>query len=40
VNSHKAALLRKLGCQNALQLVVIAHRAGLKFDDSGHFHGV
>lgn len=39
VNSHKASLLRKLGCQNAMQLAVIAHRAGLKFDDSEHFYG-
>lgn len=33
VNSHRASLLRKLRCQNAVQLSVIAQRAGLKFDD-------
>jgi DNA-binding NarL/FixJ family response regulator len=31
VNTHKAALLRKLGCQNATQLALVAYRAGLKF---------
>ncbi len=33
VNTHKAALLRKLGCQNATQLALVAYRAGLKFKD-------
>ncbi len=31
INAHRAALLRKLNCQNATQLSVIAHRAGLKY---------
>lgn len=33
VHSHRAALLRKLGCQNAVQLGTIAQRAGLKFNN-------
>lgn len=33
VHSHRAALLKKLGCQNAVQLGTIAQRAGLKFDE-------
>jgi len=37
INTHKASLLRKLNCQNAVQLAVIAHRAGLKFDDGSRF---
>ncbi|MDX2118531.1 MAG: LuxR C-terminal-related transcriptional regulator [Planctomycetota bacterium] len=39
VNTHKASLLRKLNCQNATQLAIIANRAGLKFDDSERIHG-
>jgi DNA-binding CsgD family transcriptional regulator len=37
VNSHKAALLRKLGCESALQLAIIAQSAGLRCDDAGLF---
>lgn len=37
VNTHKSALLRKLGCRNAAQLAVIAHRAGLKYEDGARF---
>ncbi len=33
VNSHKASLLKKLGCHSAAQLAVIAHRAGLRYSD-------
>lgn len=38
VNSHKAALLRKLSCQNATQLALIAYKAGLKFDDASRLN--
>jgi len=31
VDSHKSSLLRKLQCANAVQLAVIAHRAGLRY---------
>lgn len=37
VNSHKSALLRKLGCRNASQLALVAHRAGLKYEDGARF---
>ena len=33
INTHRASLLRKLSCQNAVQLAVLSHRAGLKFSD-------
>jgi len=33
VNSHKAACLKKLKCQNATQLATIAYRAGLTFTE-------
>lgn len=39
VNTHKAALLRKLGCQNATQLALVAYKAGLKFGDAGRLRG-
>lgn len=37
VNSHRASLLRKLNCQNAVQLGVIAYKAGLKASDAARF---
>lgn len=37
INTHRASLLRKLNCQNAVQLGVIAYRAGLKVTDAARF---
>lgn len=37
VNTHRASLLRKLNCQNAVQLALIAYRAGLKYSDAARF---
>jgi len=39
VNTHKASILRKLDCHNAVQLSRIANKAGLKFTDGGHLAG-
>jgi len=39
VNTHKASLLRKLGCQNAVQLALVAQRAGLKREDGERLQG-
>lgn len=39
VNTHKASILRKLDCHNAVQLSRIAAKAGLKFTDGGHLAG-
>ncbi len=35
VNTHRTALLRKLNCQNAVQLAALAHRAGLHHEPAG-----
>lgn len=37
VNSHKAALLKKLRCDSSTQLALIAHNAGLKIEDASRF---
>jgi DNA-binding CsgD family transcriptional regulator len=37
INTHKASLLRKLSCSNAIQLALIAQRAGLTIDDAEPF---
>lgn len=37
VVSHKAALMRKLHCENALQLALIAQRAGLSVEDAKRY---
>lgn len=36
VNTHKASMLKKLGCHHATQLAIIAYRAGLKYEDGQH----
>lgn len=35
INTHRTALLRKLNCQNAVQLAALAHRAGLHHQTAG-----
>jgi DNA-binding CsgD family transcriptional regulator len=39
VNTHKASLLRKLGCKNSTQLATIAQHSGLKFDENADVVG-
>lgn len=37
INTHKAALLRKLSCANSTQLAMVAQRAGLTREDAERF---
>lgn len=37
INTHKASLLRKLSCDNSMQLAMVAQRAGLTCEDAQRF---